>query len=42
MWTTYAGTLRQFNSFLILFNLEKDLPLQQLVTIKLRNNGPRG
>jgi len=35
MWTTSPGTLRPFNSFLILLNLEKDLPPEQLVTIKL-------
>jgi len=31
-----------FNSFLILFNLEKDLSAEQLVTIKLRNRGLQG
>jgi len=30
-----------FNSFLILLNLEEDLSPEQLVTIKLRNKGPR-
>jgi len=37
MWTTSPGTLRHFNLFLILLNLEKDLSPEQLVTIKLRN-----
>jgi len=32
-----SGTLRPFNSFLILLNLEKDLSPELLVTIKLRN-----
>jgi len=27
VWTTYPGTLRPFNSFLILLNREKDLSL---------------
>jgi len=40
--TTSHGTLRPFNSFLILLNLEKDLSPEQLVTIKLRNKASRG
>jgi len=39
--TTSPGTLRLFNSFLILLNLEKDLSPEQLVTINLRNKAPR-
>jgi len=43
VWTTSLGTLRPFlNSFLILFNFEKDLSPEQLVNIKLRNKCPRG
>jgi len=42
MWTTSPRTLRPFNSFLILLNLEKDLSPEQLVTIKLRNKVLRG
>ena len=42
MWATSPGTLRPFNSVLILLNLEKDLSPEQLVTIKLRNRGPGG
>jgi len=42
VWATSSGTLRPFNSFLILLNLEKDLSPEKLVTIKLRNKGPRG
>ena len=42
MWTTSPGTLRPFNSFLILLNLEKDRSPEQLVTIKLRNKTARG
>ena len=42
MRTTSPGTLRPFNSFLILLNLEKDLTPEQLVTIKLRNKASRG
>jgi len=30
------------NSVLIFLNLENDLSLEQLVTIKLRNKAPRG
>jgi len=33
--TTSHGTLRPFNSFLIVLNLEKDFSPEQLVTIKL-------
>jgi len=40
--TTSHGTLRPFNSFLILLNLEKNLSPEQLVTIKLRNKASRG
>ena len=40
--TTSHGTLRPFNSFLILLNLEKDLSPEQLVVIKLRNKALRG
>jgi len=40
--TTSPGTLRPFNTFLILLNLQKDLCPEQLLTIKLRNKGPRG
>jgi len=42
MWTTYPGTLRPFDSFLIPLNLEKDLQPAQLVTIKLTNKASRG
>jgi len=42
MWTTYPGTLRLFNSFLILLNLEKDLQPEQSVTIKISNRASRG
>ena len=42
MWVTSPGTLRPLNSFSFLLNLEKDLSPEQLVTIKLRNKGPRG
>jgi len=48
MWTTSPGKLSPFNSFLILFNLaqgkclKKDICPEQLLTIKLRNKGPRG
>jgi len=38
LWTTSPGTLRPFNSFLILLNLEKDFSPEQFVTIKLKNN----
>jgi len=41
MWTTFPGTLRPFNWFLILLNLGKDLSPEQLVTIKLRNKASR-
>ena len=41
MWITSPGTLRPFNSFLILLNPEKDLSPEQLVTIKLRNKASR-
>jgi len=37
-----SGTLRSFNSFLILLILEKDLSPEQLVTIKLKNKASRG
>jgi len=39
---TSPGTLRSFNSFLILLNLDKDLSPEQLVTTKLRNKASRG
>ena len=42
MWASCPGTLRPFNSFLIILNLEKDLSSEQLVTIKLRTKGSRG
>jgi len=41
-WTTCPGTLRPFNSFLILLNLDKDVSPEQLVTMKLRNEALRG
>ena len=40
MLKTSPGTLRPFNQFLLLSNLEKDLSPEQLVTVKLRNKGP--
>jgi len=41
MWATSPGTLALQFIFNFL-NLEKDLSLEQLVTIKLRNKSPRG
>jgi len=42
VWATSPGTLRPFNSFSALLNLEKNFYPEQLATIKLRNKGPRG
>jgi len=37
-----SWNIAPFNSFLFLLNLETDLSPGQVVTIKLRNKGPRG
>jgi len=42
VWTTSSETLQPFNSFLIIWNLEKDLSSEELATIKLKNKGPHG
>jgi len=39
--STSRGTLRPFNSILLLFNPEKDLSPEQLMTVKIINRDPR-